>query len=137
MTVDVNTKIDLHHIVFAHHDLASCVRAVVCRAVIYAESSGEANTGLESISLLQPQVSAQMPHAVFDALCNLYEALPRLDGVLGPLPNLPVDCCCLSVVCEVVLVHPVQISLLLVGGAVCIIILVLDDFTLRIIFVRP
>lgn len=130
--VDVGTEIDLHDITLLQHHLVASVGGVVGSAVVNAETTGETHTTLEVITFLKTLVTGQGTDGFFNALRDLGEGLTRLNGLLRILTNLTVHLSSLTVLLQEVILHAVEVALLLVGGAVRILILVLDDLTLGV-----
>ena len=134
-TVEVCTEIDLHDITLVQDHLVAGVRGVVCSTVVDTETTRETHATLDVVTLLETLVAGQSPHRVLNALGNLRQGLARLDILLRILADLAVDFGTLPVFPQEILVHAIKVPLLFVGGAVGIVVLVLDDLALRVLAV--
>lgn len=132
----MGTEIDLHHVSLLEHHLVSSVGRVVGSTVVNAETTRESHTSLDVVSLLQSWVAGQGANRILDALRNLRESLTRLDVLLSILADLAMDLSSLTVLLQEVVVHAVEVTLLFIGGPVGVVVLVLDNLSLRILVVR-
>lgn len=80
-------------------------------------------------------MTSQSPHGVLNALRNLRQSLARLDVLLCILADLTVDLSTLTVLLEEVIVYAIQVTLLLVGGTVGIVVLVFNDLAFGVLAV--
>lgn len=128
-SIDMDAKVDLHHVSLLQHHLVPCVGRVVRRAVVDTQTTGEAHATQKVVPLLKALVAGQGPNALLDALRDLGQSLAGLDGLARILADLTVDLRSLAVLLQEVVVHPVKVALLLVGRTVGIVVLVLDDLS--------
>jgi hypothetical protein len=77
----------------------------------------------------------QTSHTILDAISNLKERLTWPDASLCPLTDLTMCLSCLTVIREEVAIEVVEVSFLLVGGSISILVLVFDLFALGVGFV--
>jgi hypothetical protein len=80
-------------------------------------------------------VASQSTDRVFDSFRDLGEGLTRSDVLLRILTDLTVNLSALTVLCQEVVVHTVEVALLFVGGTVGIVVQVLADLTLGVLVV--
>ena len=123
----MSSKINFHHIALLQHHLIPGVGRIMRRTMIKTQPARESHATLDVIALLQALMACQRTNRILDALRDLRQGLSGLDILLGILADLAVDLGALPVLLQPVIVHAVEISLLLAGGAVRILILVLDD----------
>lgn len=134
--VDVDAEIHLHDILLLQDHLVARIGGVMRGAVVQAEASREAHTGDLGITIGQSIVTGQSAHAVLDAVRDVSESLSGLDGLLRPSSDLSVDLGGLAEICEEVAVEVIEMSLLLVGSTVTVVVLVFDLLALGISLVR-
>jgi hypothetical protein len=128
-TVDVGTEIDLHDISLLEDGLVAGVGSVVGGAVVDAQTSGETHASSDVVALLETLMAGQVTYAILDALSDFGKRLTGLDVLLGPLADLSVDFGGVAVLGQVVVAHAIEMSLLLVGGAVRVVVNVLADLS--------
>lgn len=123
----MDAKVHLQHVSLLQHHLVSGVGRVVRRAVVDTQPAGEAHASQKVVPLLETRVAGQGTNAVLDGLRDLDQRLAGLDELLRILADLAVNLGSLAVLLQEVVVHPVEVALLLVGCAVRILVLVLDN----------
>ena len=134
-TVHVHAEVDFHHVLVREDLLVAGVRGEVRGAVVQAETGGEAGACDDVVAFFEAHVARQVAGAGFDAFGDLGEGHARFDMGLGPFADLTVNFRALAVVGEEVGVHAVQVSLLLVCGAIGVVVLVFDLFAGRVVAV--
>ena len=95
-------------------------------AVIPAQPNRKAHARNQRITLLQTLMPNQRPHAVLNRLGDVDQGHARPDCLLCILPDLTMHLGRLSVVLQKVRVEVIEVALLLVGGAVAVVVGVLD-----------
>lgn len=103
--------------------------------MVDAQATREPHATLDVITFLQTGMAGQSAHRVFNALSDLRQGLARSDVLLCILANLAVDLGTLAVLLQEVIVHAIKVPLLFVGGAVGVVVLVLDNLSLGVLAV--
>jgi hypothetical protein len=135
-SINMDSEVHLHNILLLEDHFISSIWSVVRCTVIDAETSWEPHTALNSITLLKALMSCEGTNTVFNPFSNLRQCLARLDILLRPLSHLTVHLCTLSVLCEKVIVHAVQVAFLFARGSVRIFVPVLADLAFGVLLVR-
>lgn len=133
--IEMRTEINLHHISLVQDHLIARIGSVVCSTVVDAQTAREAHTTLEVITFLQTLVACQGTYRIFNAFRNLGQGLTGLDVLLRILADLTVDLGTLAILLQEVIVHAIEITLLLVGGAVGVIVQVFADLALGVLVI--
>lgn len=126
----MRTKINLHNIPLLQHHLVTRIRGVVCRTVVDTQTTRESHTTLNVITLFQTRVTSQSTNRVLNTFRDLCESLTGLNVLLGILAHLTVHLRTLTVLLQEIIVHAVQVSLLLAGRTVRVVVFVFADLAL-------
>ena len=126
-TVELSTEIDLHHVTLVQNHLVTGVGSIMSRAVVDTKATGETHATLEVVALFQTLVTRQSTDGVLNAFRDLGQSLARSDVLLCILTDLTVNLSTLAVLCQEIIVQAVEMTLLLVGSTVGILVQILAD----------
>lgn len=126
--VDVYAEIDFHNVALLQDGLVACVGRVMSGDVVDVETRWKSHARDHSISFFKTLMIRQGAHSILDALGNLRQRHARLDGPLSPLPHCAMDLRAMTILCQKVVVQSIQMALFFAGRAVCIVVLIFDDF---------
>ena len=129
----MDAEIYLHHILFLQNHFVTSIRSIVGSTMIDAKPSRKAHSSFNIVSLFQAWVARQCSHTIFDTLSNFCQGHSRLDVLLCPLPDLPMDFGSMPIFSEKIVVHAIKMTLLLVRCPEVVLITVLLNLTFGIL----
>lgn len=131
----MHSEINLHHITLLENHLVARIRCVMRSAVVEAQTAGETHATLDVVPFFQSLMTSQRADGILDPLRDFNQSLAGLDVLLRPLPDLAVRFSGLAILLKEVIVHAVEITLLLIGSPVRVLILVLANLSFRVLIV--